>query len=171
MTENEEWRNIEGWPGYKVSNLGRVSGPRGHIIKLTENTDGYLRVGLSNGPVKKLRNVHILVCEAFHGKPPFDGAIVLHGPDHSKANCRADNVRWGTYAENMADSAAVGNGCGERNGNAKLDWDKVRYIRRRASEGESASAIARSLGVSPQLCSRIIRGLLWKENTDANSEG
>lgn len=158
----EEWREVLGHPNYRVSNLGRVAGPRG-LIRLTANTDGYLRVGLSRGPEKVLKNVHILVCEAFHGPKPFPEAIVLHGPDHTKSNCRADNVRWGTFAENMQDSAEAGNGCGERNGNAKLTWEIVRSIRRRSSAGETASGIARSLGISSQVCSRIIRGLLWKE--------
>jgi hypothetical protein len=29
----EEWRDVVGSPGYKVSNLGRVLGPRGRVLK------------------------------------------------------------------------------------------------------------------------------------------
>jgi hypothetical protein len=44
--------------------------------------------------------VHRLICEAFHGPPPFDGAIVLH-LDEDATNNRPENLKWGTMKENM----------------------------------------------------------------------
>lgn len=44
--------------------------------------------------------VHRLVCEAFHGPPPFDKAVVIH-LDEDATNNRADNLKWGTQKENM----------------------------------------------------------------------
>ena len=41
-----------------------------------------------------------LVCEAFHGPPPDDKPLCLHGDEDSRNN-RADNLRWGTPSENM----------------------------------------------------------------------
>jgi len=44
--------------------------------------------------------VHQLVCEAFHGKEPIAGAVVMH-IDENAANNRADNLSWGTQRENL----------------------------------------------------------------------
>jgi hypothetical protein len=44
--------------------------------------------------------VHRLVCEAFHGPPPFDRAVVIH-LDEDATNNRADNLKWGTQKENL----------------------------------------------------------------------
>jgi hypothetical protein len=44
--------------------------------------------------------VHRLVCEAFHGPPPFEKAVVIH-IDENALNNRPENLRWGTQKENM----------------------------------------------------------------------
>lgn len=44
--------------------------------------------------------VHKLVCEAFHGPKPFDGAVVIH-IDENALNNRPENLKWGTMKENM----------------------------------------------------------------------
>lgn len=44
--------------------------------------------------------VHRLVCEAFHGPPPFERAVVIH-LDEDATNNRADNLKWGTQKENL----------------------------------------------------------------------
>jgi hypothetical protein len=49
----------------------------------------------------KTHKVARLVCEAFHGKPPFDGALVLHA-DENASNNRASNLYWGSQAENLS---------------------------------------------------------------------
>lgn len=43
---------------------------------------------------------HQLVCEAFHGPKPFDGAVVLH-KDENALNNKPSNLRWGTQKENL----------------------------------------------------------------------
>jgi hypothetical protein len=44
--------------------------------------------------------IHRLVCEAFHGPPPFPGAVVIH-LDEDALNNRPSNLRWGTQKENL----------------------------------------------------------------------
>ena len=46
--------------------------------------------------------VHVLVCLAWHGPPPFERALVLHHDDDPQNN-RPDNLRWGSHADNEAD--------------------------------------------------------------------
>jgi hypothetical protein len=41
-----------------------------------------------------------MVCEAFHGQPPFDGSVVIH-LDEDALNNRPENLMWGTQKENM----------------------------------------------------------------------
>lgn len=49
----------------------------------------------------KTYKVHRLVCEAFHGPAPFEGAVVMH-KDEDGGNNRHTNLAWGTQKENLA---------------------------------------------------------------------
>ena len=101
----EIWRDIEGYPGYQVSNKGRVSsGPRpGYkrkktiILKHCLNK-GYPQVFLSCKGIERSHQVHRLVMEAFVGKR--DDMFVLHLDNDPSNNC-LDNLAWGTHEENM----------------------------------------------------------------------
>lgn len=44
--------------------------------------------------------IHRLVCEAFHGPPPFPRAVVIH-IDENGLNNRPGNLKWGTQKENL----------------------------------------------------------------------
>lgn len=48
----------------------------------------------------KSYKIHQLVCEAFHGPAPFEGAVVMH-VDENAANNRPENLKWGTQKENL----------------------------------------------------------------------
>lgn len=48
----------------------------------------------------KTYKVHRLVCEAFNGPPPFQGAVCMH-LDEDYRNNRPDNLAWGTQKENL----------------------------------------------------------------------
>lgn len=52
--------------------------------------------------IKAIGNVkvHRAVCSAFHGKPPFPKAVVIHRNENGLDN-RPPNVRWGTQKENL----------------------------------------------------------------------
>jgi len=45
--------------------------------------------------------IHVLVCLAWNGPPPFEGALVLH-LDDNPGNNKPANLRWGTAKENAA---------------------------------------------------------------------
>lgn len=101
----EEWRRIAEFPDYFVSDLGRVMSTkhtRPRIIKQRVGRGPYLRVQLSLGQrTLRMRRVHRLVAEAFHGPCP-DGHVARHlNGDH--LDNRASNLRWGTASENMHD--------------------------------------------------------------------
>ena len=51
--------------------------------------------------LRKTFKIHRLVCEAFHGPPPFDGAVVMH-IDDDPANNTPENLKWATQKENLS---------------------------------------------------------------------
>lgn len=74
MEEEEVWKDIEGYSGYQVSNLGRVKSlvkayrRKEKVLKATPNTKGYMVVQLYKGDGLKSRKcalVHRLVMLTF----------------------------------------------------------------------------------------------------------
>jgi hypothetical protein len=49
---------------------------------------------------KKHYKVARLVCEAFHGPPPFPRAVAMHTDENSRNNFPS-NLKWGTQKENL----------------------------------------------------------------------
>jgi Helix-turn-helix domain of resolvase len=50
---------------------------------------------------------------------------------------------------------------GERNANSKLTADRVRELRREATQGASYASLGRTYGLHPSSVQRITSGLLW----------
>jgi len=115
--ENEAWRPVVGYEGYyEVSDQGRVRSldqhgvdsrgrpkfRKGVTLKPSYAGTGYPHVVLKG----KSRNVHTLVMESFVGPRP-EGMQVRH-LDSNRANARADNLAYGTPAENQADRWLAG---------------------------------------------------------------
>lgn len=105
----EEWRPVADFPGYSVSNLGRVvSTVRGEARELRGgySGSGYRKVALARDGHRYGKKVHLLVCEAFHGpRPP--GLVARH-LDGDKTRNAASNLEWATYSENGHDQVRHG---------------------------------------------------------------
>ena len=98
----EDWREIEGFPGYFVSNQGNVRGVRwsDRNRKLTKNkTTGYLQV--SCGQNTKF-DVHRLIARAFCENP--NNHPVVDHINHIRHDNRADNLRWVTQSQNVVNT-------------------------------------------------------------------
>lgn len=90
----ENWKEIERFPGYSVSDHGRVrSDKTGRILSLSENQYGLVHVGLMDGRTQYHRSVPLLVAKAFlpRDKEPFDTPINLDGDRH---NNHVENLMW-----------------------------------------------------------------------------
>ena len=122
---------------------------------------GYQRVTLVRVDGKKIRRfVHQIVAEAFLGPCPA-GQQVRHGPNGVDNNS-ADNLSYGTAAENAMDRERDGNTArGSRNGYAKLTEATVREIRRRRAQGEKLRALASEYGISEPAVSAVSTGRNW----------
>ena len=95
----EEYRIIEGFENYSVSNLGNVKNNiTGKMLKPYLNNNGYLMIRM-NG---KHNLVHRLIANAFiqnSNNKPFVDHI-----DTSPLNNNISNLRWATAQENQFNS-------------------------------------------------------------------
>jgi hypothetical protein len=168
----ERWRPVDGFAGlYEVSNFGRVrsiarwiacrEGRRlseGRILRPKVDHTGYLKVTLCNGQQQKPAFVHRLVAEAF---VPGCGDVVRH-LDGDSVNARADNLAWGSHADNEADKKRHDRvPIGERHPNAKVTDAIVRQIRALSRRGFSQLAIADATGINRGTVGCIARGERW----------
>lgn len=170
------WKKIPGYENYEASDAGEIRSvnrtetyrwkggiyqrsKKGKVLKQTRNkNNGYLYVHLGRGVIF---TVHRLVAWAFLG-PQEDGMVVRHR-DGNKLNNRAENLMYGSGAENYAD--AVGHGTmtvGEKHYNAILTRELVLEIRRRANEGEKASKIAADMGFKYPTVLAVINRKTWR---------
>jgi hypothetical protein len=123
--------------------------------------NGYRRVSIWEPPDRLHLGLHVLVCKAFNGPPPFSGALVRH-LDGDPLNNVASNLAWGTHRENAADARAHGTiARGRRNGHCRLTEEDVRGIRRALRSGSTQAAVGRPYGVNQSTVSKIARGERW----------
>jgi hypothetical protein len=171
----EEWRPVEGFPGYLVSSLGRVQSMRHgapRILKGDTDGGGYVRIKLRKDRRNNYRSVHRLVLEAFIGpRPP--GQVSRH-IDDDKSNNRISNLAYGSHAENLAD--AIRNGrrrirkpkpirgrvFGSNGLGARLQEHQIPLIRAASANGETYDSIASRFGVSISTIWSVIAGQTWK---------
>lgn len=156
----EEWREIPSLPEYEASSWGRIrrrpyEAPMPHGGVRTYGGQAWPGVWepeqrryifVYKG---KTRRVARVVCEAFHGPPPFKGANTLHADEDSRNN-RPGNLSWGTQKENLNAPGYLEGLRQRRRGRpkSKLTDEQVEDIRRRLEAGERQADLARSFGVS-----------------------
>ena len=128
-------------------------------LKAHRNDNGYPCVTVMLGGRKTTRAVHSLVCAAFYGPPPFDGAQVRHLDGDPQRNT-PDNLCWGTQAENWQDRRAHGNGVeGEKHHAAKLTDQERAHLRWSIERGLcSQRHAARVLGMTQSAIWQVMHG-------------
>jgi hypothetical protein len=157
----EEWRQVDGFPAYEVSTLGRVRSwhkiSEGRVLTGGRDRNGYRQLVLMQDGHRKIGRVCRLVAIAFIGTPP-DGHEIRH-LDGDNTNDDVRNLAWGTPAENAQDRIRHGTSRrGELHGRARLTADDVRDIRANCT---NVALTARQLGVS-ESCVRDARsGKNW----------
>jgi len=92
----ENWKKIEGYEKYEVSDWGRVR--RGeNVLKGVVGSNGYLQVGLYKDGIKAWKYIHRLVCLSFLPNP--EGKRTVNHIDENKANNLLENLEWATDSE------------------------------------------------------------------------
>jgi predicted DNA-binding protein (UPF0251 family) len=159
-----DWRPIEGFPAYEVSNNGYVRNARtGCVLKPEVGHRGHLRVTLYIGSreAKQRIFVHRLVLLAFVGPPPEDRQDCAHW-DGNPSNNSITNLRWATKSENADDARRHGTlVLGEKNRRAKLTNVQANEIRMCAVAGTSTGDLASKFGISLETVNRIVTGRTW----------
>lgn len=111
----EEWRPIELFERYEVSNFGNVR-RGGRVLKPCKDTDGYRQVNLYKDSKRHGWRVYRLVMNTFNpnteNKPQIDHINRIREDD------RLENLRWVTASENVRNSK---NFTEEMNG---ISWSK-----------------------------------------------
>ena len=89
----EQWKTIEGWLDYEVSDLGRVRSWKYRHPRILKPDEGgrYALITLQRNGKKLHTYIHILVLTAFVG--PSDGMQCAHG-QNNRLNNKLENLRW-----------------------------------------------------------------------------
>ena len=93
------WRKIEGFENYSVSDCGHVrNDATGRRKKpMLNKRNGYYYVDLWEDNVSRKRPVHRLVAEAFLDNP--DSKPTVDHIDGDRTNNHVSNLRWATFSE------------------------------------------------------------------------
>jgi hypothetical protein len=161
MSHEEIWKPIPDYPGYEVSNRGRV---RSLWKRIHRGGQAGFEVILSDSPIKILkgtaagRYLSVILCKnrtykriviqklvlwAFVGPAPF-GQIALHKDDKPHHNY-LENLYWGTYQDNYTDKK---NNSGVPQ--QKLSDNQVDEIRQLRSNGVACKKIASMFNIVQQ---------------------
>jgi len=182
-TTQIEYRPVPELPGYRVGSdgsvwsqwqrksLGQGNGTKAfigeswHRLRPGRDRKGYLYVNVRG----KNHWVHRLVLLSFVGPCP-KGMEACHFPDRNPANCRRENLRWGTKRANSLDRRIHGTErglllAGELNRFAKLSDQQVASIRA-IGRLKSQRAIAKQFGIS---CGHVCRILNHTERREVTS--
>jgi hypothetical protein len=165
--EPEVWKKIKGWD-YEVSSYGRVwSLAWDREVKQKPDKDGYFRLFVRKGVLKKYPYAHVLVCSLFNGKKPFKEAQVRH-LDGTVDNNFYKNLLWGTSLENHDDRRRHGRDRnGEKNQAALFSNEEVDEIRQMYESGKYTQwDIARMKGTGQG----VISGILRRETYNVSGE-
>lgn len=167
MSDSGEGRaTIPGYPGYRVSALGRVQSRR-HRNGLPSDSwrdidpqpdqSGYPRVRLYAPEQKpRWRYVHHLVLEAFVGpRPP--GMVARHVLTNDPTDCRLVNLAWGTQAENMADKQRHGTTQTADGRATSTTPEQAAAMLAKHAAGEAVAVIAADVGLPYNTVQQAIR--------------
>lgn len=176
MADSDDRRIIATWPAYSVTRDGSIwtryrPGRGGRLgyewraLNPTPDKDGYRMVRLyrEGGAWTQARACR-LVCEAFHG--PAEGREVRHLNGRCDDD-RAENLAWGTSAENSADTFRHRTQpLGERHHNASLtdaQIDEIRSLKGHMKQREIADRFGITQGYVSEIHSGVRRRLTYKD--------
>lgn len=164
--ENEQWKIIDDFFDYEVSDYGRVRSLKNGKLRLIKGiitAYGYVQVSFSNnGKVKNVK-VHRLVLTAFVGPCP-NNMEGCHN-DGNRQNNKLQNLRWASSRDNEADKIKhCTDNSGTRNGRCILTEQQVLEIRSIYSNHKvSQKYLSNKFNVSAGTISDILLRKSWRD--------
>lgn len=153
-----EWRDVPEFPGYKVSEDGRVLGVRGKELKPSVSGGRwgeYDWVSLHRDGRRYKRSVHSIVASAFLGDRP-DGYDINH-KDGDKRNNNYMNLEYVTPGDNQRH--AIRNGL-----KGDITEDIVRRVKNLYyCRAISSRRIAKFVGISQRRVKYILKSKTWRD--------
>ena len=171
--DKEIWKDISGFEGiYQASNYGRVKSIVRYkkMLKTSENTEGYLRVCLTDRNHKKHTiALHRIIAKTFLRLPNKDEQVNHINGD--KKDNRVENLEWCTQSENMKHAFMnnmIFRGKGKESQRA-IEVNQYDLDGRFIKKWECIEDVRRELGIStkniPRCCkgkSKTAEGYIWK---------
>lgn len=161
----EEWKEIEGFEDYHISNLGRVKSFKmdieGKILNLNMTKQGYYHVILYTNGVEKGMKVHRLVAKAFIPNP--ENKPQVNHIDGNKSNNLMSNLEWSTVSENQLHALGLGLATstkGVNHGRSKLTEEQVIDILNKGKY-DTFLKIGKDYGVSRKTIEQILKREKW----------
>lgn len=146
---------------WEINNLGIIRNKYNKKeLKYRLRSDGYVDVKLGY----KRYLVHRLVAKAFIPNPGNKPQV--NHIDGDKANYKVTNLEWVDQIQNMQHALKMGlfpNRKGVKNGRAKIDEQKVNYIKALLKTSLPMTVIAKMAQVTYHTVVNINRGLAWKD--------
>ena len=100
---NEEWKQIEGFEYYSISNLGNVySEYTFKPVKIGIDRYGYKKVDLRKDKTRYTCRIHRLIAMAFIPNP--EGKPFVDHINNNTLDNRTENLRWATPTQNNFNS-------------------------------------------------------------------
>jgi len=158
----EQWKTIQDFEEYAVSNHGRVArivGKR-RILKVGI-VGGYRRVNLYKSGKAFSRKIARLVAQAFIPNPL--GLPEVNHIKNPKTNDHVSNLEWMTHSQQI--KHAVDNSLyhrGSQLSHHKLTTKDVLKIQQLGAAGTSNRAVAAIYGVHRSTIESAIKGMTWK---------
>ena len=108
--DGEEWRDIENFDGYQVSNFGRVKSFKKNCRRIIRprpfHSSNYLCVHIFNCGRRFYLSVHRLVAEIFIPNP--ENKPQVNHIDGHKLNNHVSNLEWVSVSENRVHAYKTG---------------------------------------------------------------
>ena len=116
----EEFRIIEEFPKYEVSNFGRVRNFKSSkLMSLSKNSDGYYHIQFCKNGKFKTKRVHRLVAETFI--PNIHNKSCIDHINNDKNDNNVLNLRWVSIDENCMNRSL---NCNNKSNFKGVNWYK-----------------------------------------------
>lgn len=147
-----EWKTIDSYPEYQVSDTGEVRSLRLNRALKQSNSHGYKSVSFNRKYNKRHHLVHRLVAEAFLGSSNLE----VNHINGIKSDNRVGNLEWVSHLDNVRHAFKTG----LVNSAKKLTPTLVTFIIL-ASNRHSQREVARMFKVSETTVHEILKGKTW----------